>query len=458
MQFGKQELSALKNHKAQYAHELENVMRMYDIIRKKRDGGELTSQEIEFFIDGYVDGSIPDYQASALLMAIYFRGMSVREIADLTFAVRDSGQKLDFSAIDGIRVDKHSTGGVGDKTSLVVAPIVASLGVKVAKMSGRGLGHTGGTIDKLEAIPGFKTDLSEEEFLKNVNEIGVCIVGQNRDLAPADKKLYALRDVTATVDSLPLVVSSIMGKKLAADDDCIVLDVKTGSGAFAKTLEDSRQLASVMVDIGKKAGKKMLALITDMDRPLGNAIGNTLEVIEAIDTLKGNGPQDFAQICNILASNMLYLAGKGSIEECEKAVERAISDGSAFETFKKMVAAQGGDVECIEDPQKFAKAPYKMSVAAPKSGYIAKVDTEGYGIASLLLGAGRNTKEESIDFSAGIMLIKKTGDAVREGEEIAILYTSDEKRFASASEKFLCSTFISDERPQPRPLVLDRVE
>lgn len=432
-------------------------MRMYDIIRKKRDGGELDTAEIQFFIDGYVKGEIPDYQASALLMAIFYQGMNVREIADLTFAVRDSGQRLDFSKIDGIRVDKHSTGGVGDKTSLVVAPLVASLGVKVAKMSGRGLGHTGGTIDKLEAIPGFCTDLSEEEFLKNVNEIGVCIVGQNKDLAPADKKLYALRDVTATVDSLPLVVSSIMGKKLAADDDCIVLDVKTGSGAFAKTIEDSRQLAQVMVDIGKKAGKKMLALITDMDRPLGNAIGNTLEVKEAIDTLNGHGPSDFAEICNILASNMLYLAGKGSLEECESMVKDAISNGSALETFKKMVVAQGGDVECISNPDKFEKAPYSREVRANKSGYISKVDTEGYGIASLMLGAGRNTKEESIDFSAGIILKKKTGDFVNEGDVIATMFTSVESKFDGAQDKFLASTIITDEKPEPRPIVLDRV-
>ncbi len=433
-------------------------MRMYDIIRKKRDGGELTTQEINFFIDGYVDGSIPDYQASALLMAIFYKGMSVRETCDLTFAVRDSGQRLDFSAIDGIRVDKHSTGGVGDKTSLVVAPLVASLGVKVAKMSGRGLGHTGGTIDKLEAIPGFKTDLSEDEFLKNVNEIGVCIVGQNKDLAPADKKLYALRDVTATVDSLPLIVSSIMGKKLAADDDCIVLDVKTGSGAFAKTIEDSRRLASMMVDVGKQAGKKMLALITDMDRPLGNAIGNTLEVIEAIDTLNGHGPEDFSEICKILASSMLYLAGKGTHDECDKMVDRAIADGSALETLKKMVIAQGGDVECIVNPDRFEKAPYSLAVKAPRSGYITRVDTEGYGIASLLLGAGRNTKEESIDFSAGIMLLKKTGDRVEEGKDIAILYTSNEDKFASSMAKFLSSTVIEDSAPQSRPIVLDRVE
>ncbi len=433
-------------------------MRMYDIIRKKRDGGELTTQEIKFFIDGYVKGEIPDYQASALLMAIFFKGMNFQETADLTFAVRDSGQRLDFSAIKGIRVDKHSTGGVGDKTSLVVAPLVASLGVKVAKMSGRGLGHTGGTIDKLEAIPGFRTDLSEEEFLNNVNQIGVCIVGQNKDLAPADKKLYALRDVTATVDSLPLVVSSIMGKKLAADDDCIVLDVKTGSGAFAKSLEDSRTLAKVMVDIGKQAGKKMLALITDMDRPLGNAIGNTLEVKEAIDTLNGHGPEDFTEICVILATNMLYLADKGSMEECENMVKAAIADKRALDTFKKMVVAQGGDVSFIDNPDKFATAPHKRSVKAQKSGYIHHVDTEGYGISSLLLGAGRNTKEENIDFAAGIMLKKKTGDYVKEGEELCMMYTSDEKRFEGAVNKFYESTVILSDEPKKRPLVLDRVE
>ena len=433
-------------------------MRMYDIIRKKRDGGELTTQEIKFFIDGYVKGEIPDYQASALLMAIFFKGMNFQETADLTFAVRDSGQRLDFSAIKGIRVDKHSTGGVGDKTSLVVAPLVASLGVKVAKMSGRGLGHTGGTIDKLEAIPGFRTDLSEEEFLNNVNQIGVCIVGQNKDLAPADKKLYALRDVTATVDSLPLVVSSIMGKKLAADDDCIVLDVKTGSGAFAKSLEDSRTLAKVMVDIGKQAGKKMLALITDMDRPLGNAIGNTLEVKEAIDTLNGHGPEDFTEICVILATNMLYLAGKGSMEECENMVKAAIADKRALDTFKKMVVAQGGDVSFIDNPDKFTTAPHKRSVKAQKSGYIHHVDTEGYGISSLLLGAGRNTKEENIDFAAGIVLKKKTGDYVKEGEELCVMYTSDEKRFEGAVNKFYESTVILSDEPKKRPLVLDRVE
>ena len=433
-------------------------MRMFDIIRKKRDGEELSSEEIKFFINGYVGGEIPDYQASALLMAVYLRGMSTRETADLTFAIRDSGARLDFSAIDGVRVDKHSTGGVGDKTSLIVAPLAATLGVKVAKMSGRGLGHTGGTIDKLESIPDFKTSLSTEDFLKTVNEVGVCIVGQSHDLAPADKKLYALRDVTATIDSLPLIVSSIMGKKLAADDDCIVLDVKTGSGSFTKTVEDSRKLAQTMVDIGKRADKKIMALITDMDKPLGFAIGNTLEVIEAIETLNGKGPADLTEICLTLASNMLFLAGKGSVTECRKACERAISDGSALETFAAMVRAQGGDDSVVYDTAKFEKAKYSLAVTAEKSGYISRVDTEGYGITSLLLGAGRNTKEESIDLSAGIILKKKTGDKVETGEEIAVLYTSDESKFEPAKKRFLQSTFISQEQPEDRPLVLDIIE
>jgi pyrimidine-nucleoside phosphorylase len=434
------------------------IMRMYDIIKKKRDGLALTEQEIHFFIDGYVKGEIPDYQAAAFLMAVYYKGMNLDETRALTFAVRDSGVTLDFSNIDGIRVDKHSTGGVGDKTSLVVAPIVASLGVKVAKMSGRGLGHTGGTIDKLEAIPGFQTDLSEEEFISIVNDLGVCIVGQSHELAPADKKLYALRDVTATVDCLPLIVSSIMGKKLAADDDCIVLDVKTGSGAFCKTVEESVRLASVMVDIGKSAGKKMLALITDMDRPLGANIGNSLEVIEAINTLRGNGPEDFTEVCIILATNMIYLAGKGTMEECEVMVKKAIADGSALETLAKMVKAQHGDNSVIYNPELFPKAKYSREIKADKSGYIVRVDTEGYGIASLLLGAGRNTKEESIDFSAGITLVKKTGDKVEKGDVIAIMYTNDENRFGSAIDRFMKSTEIGAEKPEDRPLVFERVE
>ncbi len=433
-------------------------MRMYDIIKKKRDGLALTEQEIQFFIDGYVKGEIPDYQAAAFLMAVYYKGMNLDETRALTFGVRDSGVTLDFSNIDGIRVDKHSTGGVGDKTSLVVAPIVASLGVKVAKMSGRGLGHTGGTIDKLEAIPGFQTDLSEEEFISIVNDLGVAIVGQSHELAPADKKLYALRDVTATVDCLPLIVSSIMGKKLAADDDCIVLDVKTGSGAFCKTVEESVRLASVMVDIGKSAGKKMLALITDMDRPLGANIGNSLEVIEAINTLRGNGPEDFTEVCLILATNMIYLAGKGTMEECEAMVKKSIEDGSALETLAKMVKAQHGDDSVIYNPDLFPKAKYSREIKADKSGYIVRVDTEGYGIASLLLGAGRNTKEESIDYSAGITLVKKTGDKVEEGDVIAIMYTNDENRFQSATDRFMKSTEIGAEKPEARPLVFERVE
>ena len=433
-------------------------MRMFDIIKEKRDGKRLSTEEINFFVSGYVDGSIPDYQAAALLMASYFRGMNTRETRDLTFAVRDSGTKLDFSAIKGVRVDKHSTGGVGDKTSLVVAPIVASLGVKVAKMSGRGLGHTGGTIDKLEAIPGFKTDLSEEDFIKIVNDIGICIVGQSKELAPADKKLYALRDVTATIDSWPLIVSSIMGKKLAADDDGIVLDVKTGSGAFAKTVEESRVLAKAMVDIGKAAGKKMLALITDMDRPLGNAIGNSLEVIEAIDTLKGNGPADLEEICVFLASNMLFLAGKGTLPECEYMVSKAITDGSALVTFGKMIKAQGGDEKCLTDDTLLVKAPIREYVYAEKTGYIYKVDTEGYGIASLMLGAGRNKKEDEIDYGAGIILQKKTGDFVEEGDIIAEMFTSDKEKLKPAMDKFLSSTEIRDEKPEERPLVLDIVQ
>lgn len=432
-------------------------MRMFDVIKKKRDGGKLTAEEINFFIDGYVKGEIPDYQASALLMAIYFKGMDEEETRFLTFAVRDSGTKLDFSGIKGVRVDKHSTGGVGDKTSLVVAPIVVSCGVKVAKMSGRGLGHTGGTVDKLESIPSFRTDLSEEEFIKIVNDIGICIVGQSKELAPADKKLYALRDVTATVDSLPLIVSSIMGKKLAADDDCIVLDVKSGSGAFAKTPEQSRILGEYMVKIGKAAGKKMLALVTDMDRPLGRAIGNSLEVIEAINTLKGNGPEDFTEICVILASYMLNLADYGTYEECEKKVKLAIENGSALNVLKKMIKAQGGDERCVDDVSLFRIAPYKGVVLAPTDGYVYKVDTEGYGIASLMLGAGRNRKEDDIDYGAGIILHKNTGDYVHKGEILCETFTSNESLLKAAEEKFLSSTEIRKEKPVARPLVLDVV-
>ena len=430
-------------------------MRMYDVIKKKRDGGVLSSEEIRAFVEGYTNGSIPDYQAAALCMAIYFRGMNDEETTELTLAVRDSGERLDVSGIKGLRVDKHSTGGVGDKTSLVVAPIVASLGLTVAKMSGRGLGHTGGTVDKLEAIPGFCTDLAVSEFERIVNETGIAIVGQSATLAPADKKLYALRDVTATVDSMPLIASSIMGKKLAADDDCIVLDVKTGSGSFMKSVEDSRTLAKLMVAIGKRAGKRISALITDMDRPLGYAVGNSLEVVEAIETLQGKGPEDLLELSLALTAQILFLADKGTLEECRAMAQDAITSGRALDTFAKMVEAQGGNAEYIYHPENFQKAPYVREVKLEKDGYIASVDTEKYGLASLLLGAGRNTKEDVIDLSAGYLLKKKTGDAVKAGDTLAILYASREELFDAAERTLLNATAITAEAPEKRPLIFE---
>jgi len=432
-------------------------MRMYDVIKKKRDGGVLSSEEIRAFVEGYTDGSIPDYQAAALCMAIYFRGMNDEETTELTLAVRDSGEKLDVSGIKGLRVDKHSTGGVGDKTSLVVAPIVASLGLTVAKMSGRGLGHTGGTVDKLEAIPGFCTDLAVSEFERIVNETGIAIVGQSATLAPADKKLYALRDVTATVDSMPLIASSIMGKKLAADDDCIVLDVKTGSGSFMKSVEDSRTLAKLMVAIGKRAGKRISALITDMDRPLGYAVGNSLEVVEAIETLQGKGPEDLLELSLALAAQILFLADKGTLEECRAMAQDAITSGKALDTFARMVAAQGGNADFIYHPENFAKAPYTREVKVTESGYIASVDTEKYGLASLLLGAGRNTKEDEIDLSAGYLLKKKTGDAVKAGDTLAVLYASREDLFDAAERTLLNATTNTADAPEKRPLIFETI-
>ncbi|MBO5898870.1 MAG: thymidine phosphorylase [Clostridia bacterium] len=433
-------------------------MRAYDIIKKKRDGGELSDGEIRAFVEGYVRGEVADHQASAFCMAVWFRGMSDAETTALTLAIRDSGERLDCSGIDGIRVDKHSTGGVGDKTSLVVAPIVASLGVKVAKMSGRGLGHTGGTVDKLEAIPGFCTMLDKQTFERIVSEVGIAIVGQSAELAPADKKLYALRDVTATVDSMPLIASSIMGKKLAADDDCIVLDVKTGSGAFMKSVDESRELARLMVEIGKRAGKKMLALITDMDRPLGRTIGNTVEVVEAIETLQGKGPEDLTALCVALATNMLYLSGKGSMDECERLVRESIASGEALRVLARMVEAQGGDADVIAHPERLARAPFARTVVAPRSGYITRVNTEDYGTAALLLGAGRKAMEDTIDPTAGIVLAVKTGDYVRAGEPIATLYASDESLFDAAERTLLAATEIEDTAPQARPLIFERVE
>ncbi len=433
-------------------------MRAYDIIKKKRDGAELTDEEIGFFIRGYTAGDIPDYQAAAFCMAVYFKGMTNAETAALTFAIRDSGERLDFSEIGGIRVDKHSTGGVGDKTSLVVMPIVASLGLTVAKMSGRGLGHTGGTVDKLESIQGFRVDLSNEEFVQTVKKTGIAIVGQSKTLAPADKLLYALRDVTATVDSLPLIASSIMGKKLAADDDCIVLDVKTGSGAFMKTQQESKALAEVMVDIGKRAGKKICALVTDMDIPLGRNIGNSLEVIEAVETLKGRGEEDLKELCVELATNIARLAGLGDTEHCKRLVLNAIEDGSALESLKRTVEAQGGDPEWIENTELFPKAKYSHAVLAKESGYIGKVDAEGYGLSCLLLGAGRNRIEDEIDYAAGIVLQKKTGEKVEKGDTIALLYANDPEKFAKAEEKLLASTTVTKKKPSKGKLILGRVE
>ena len=431
-------------------------MRIVDIIKKKRDGLKLNKEEIDFFINNYVSGNILDYQASALLMAIYFKGLDSEETLNLTLAIKNSGEKLDFSSIKGIRADKHSTGGVGDKTSLIVMPIVASLGIKVAKMSGRGLGHTGGTVDKLESIEGYNTELSNKQFISQVNDIGIAIVGQSKNLAPADKMLYALRDVTATVESLPLVVSSIMGKKLVADDDIILLDVKCGSGAICKTKKDSISLATNMVEIGKMAGKKTLAIITDMDKPLGNAIGNLLEVEEAVNVLNGKGPKDLTKLSIVLASNILYLAGKGSIKDCELMVKNAIKNKTALNKFIELVKHQGGNYNMIANGS-FPKAKYCENVYTTKSGYIASVNTEEYGLASVLLGAGRNSKEDKIDALAGIVLNKKTGDYIEKGELLLTLYSS-KNDFILAKEKVLNATKICDKKPKNKPLIIGKVE
>lgn len=432
-------------------------MRVYDLINKKKHAETLTKEEIKQMINGYISGDIPDYQMSALLMAIYFQGMTSEETADLTIAMAKSGDIIDLSAIKGVKVDKHSTGGVGDKTTLIIGPLVAACGVKVAKMSGRGLGHTGGTLDKLESIKGYQIDIDEDEFIEIVNKIGVSVVGQTGNLAPADKLLYALRDVTATVDSTPLIASSIMSKKLAAGSDCIVLDVKTGSGAFMKTVEDSIDLAKKMVEIGEYAGKKTIAIITDMDIPLGHNIGNSLEVIESIETLKGKGPEDLTKVSILLAANMLYLAGKGDIAHCEELVKEAIKDGSALEKLVEMVGAQGGDRSQIRDTDKFEKAMYSYEVRAARSGYVSHMDTERCGIASMLLGAGRETKDSVLDYSAGISLKKKTADKVQEGEVLAVLYTSKEELIEKAKETLLSAYSYSNEPVKVRPLILAKV-
>lgn len=432
-------------------------MRMVDIIVKKQRRERLTDEEISFFVRGVTDGNIPEYQISAFLMAVYFNGMDAEETSLLTKYMAHSGDTVDLSQINGIKADKHSTGGVGDKTTLVVAPIVASCGVKVAKMSGRGLGHTGGTLDKLESIPGMRVSLPREKFFRIVNENGLCVIGQTGNICPADKKLYALRDVTATVQSMPLIASSIMSKKLAAGADCILLDVKTGSGAFMKTKEEALALAKEMVAIGLSQGKKTAALVTNMDVPLGRAIGNALEVKEAVETLKGKGPADLAQICLELAVGMLMLAGMGEYAECRSTAEDALQSGRALAAFKTMVTAQGGNAEAIKDTSLLPRAPVVRSVAALKDGYISHMDAEKCGIAAGLLGAGRETKDSPIDYAAGIMLYKKTGDAVRAGDVIAELHTSDEGRIGDAKAVFSHGIEYSDEKPEILPVILGKV-
>lgn len=433
-------------------------MNVYEIIDKKKRGLELNQTEIEYLINGYVNNEIPDYQISAWLMAVYFQGMTDRELLALTNCMTKSGEIVDLSSIMGVKVDKHSTGGVGDKVTLVVAPIVAACGGKVAKMSGRGLGFTGGTIDKLEAIPGLKTALAEEDFFNMVNEIGLAVMGQSADIAPADKKLYALRDVTATVDSIPLIASSIMSKKLAAGSDKIVLDVTVGSGAFMKDKENAVQLAEKMVAIGNGAGKKTVAILTNMDVPLGKMVGNNLEVVEAIETLKGRGPEDLIAVVVEIASTMLYLAQIGTKEECMKKVKRVIADGSALEKLKLMVERQGGDGSYIENPGQFEKAIYQHEIIANNSGYIGKMNTEECGKAAVLLGAGREVKDDPIDMTAGIQFNKKTGDAVKQGDIVAIAYSSSKEKLQQGVQKISDIYDIVDKRPQVVPEIIGYIE
>ncbi len=430
-------------------------MRMYDIILKKRNGGELSKEEIDFFVNGVTDKTIEAYHTSALLMAIYFNGMTEEETFNLTMAMARSGERMDLSSIDGVKIDKHSTGGVGDKTTLSVIPIVAACGVKVAKMSGRGLGHTGGTIDKLESIKGFKTALPAEDFYKNVKENGVCLAGQSLNLAPADKEIYALRDVTATVDIMPLIASSIMSKKLASGSDIILLDVKLGSGAFMKTESDAEELARQMVKIGKTAGKKTVAVVTDMDVPLGNTVGNQIEVIEAIETLNGKGPDDFTRLTKYLSSQILTLAG---IENADKKVDEVINNGKALGKFADMVKSQGGDESVIFDTSLFEKPKFSKQILSSFDGYISAMNAEKVGISASLLGAGREKKGDSIDFLAGIRLYKKTGDKVLSGDVIAEMYSSSEGKFSSAEKVFLDSLSFSTEKCKKRELIIGKFD
>ena len=424
-------------------------MRMVDIIEKKRDGQELTTAEINFFIEGYTKGEIPDYQASALAMAIYFQDMNDRERADLTRAMVESGDTIDLSAIDGVKVDKHSTGGVGDTTTLVLAPLVASLGVPVAKMSGRGLGHTGGTIDKLESIAGFHVELTREQFIDLVNRDKVAVIGQSGNLTPADKKLYALRDVTGTVNSIPLIASSIMSKKIAAGADAIVLDVKTGDGAFMKTQEDAEELAHAMVRIGNHVGRKTIAIISDMSQPLGFAIGNALEVKEAIETLQGKGPKDLTELVLTLGSQMVILAGKAkTTEEAKEMLLDAIHSGKALAKFKDFLTNQGGDASIVDDLTKLPQAKYKIELPAKQSGYISRMVADEIGVASMILGAGRATKEDVIDLAVGLVLHKKVGDKVEEGESILTIYSNHEN-VEDVKQKLYDNIFIADTATAP---------
>ena len=433
-------------------------MRMYDIILKKRANLPLTDEEIRFVIDGYVKGEIPDYQVSALLMTIVFNGMNARELGTLTLAMAQSGNMVDLSNIDGITVDKHSTGGVGDKTTLIIAPLVAASGGKVAKMSGRGLGHTGGTIDKMESIPNLKVSLEQDAFINQVNKIGLAVIGQSEGLAPADKKLYALRDVTGTVDSIPLIASSVMSKKLASGAQAILLDVKVGSGAFMKNIEDARELAKAMVEIGKENGRSVKAILTDMDRPLGHAIGNALEIREVIDTLKGHGPEDLTHECIIMAAHMLVLSHICDYETALSRVQEALDSGAALERLRMMIDAQDGDSRVIDDESLLAIGKFTYDVTAPQDGYITHMNTEQCGIASVMLGAGRTVKDGPIDYSAGILMHKKTGDSVTVGECIATLYASDESLLSNAAKTYLEAITFGETAPIMADTILDIVE
>lgn len=429
-------------------------MRMYDLIIKKRDGLELSKEEINYFVKNLTEGNIADYHVAAFLMAVFLKKMNKRETADLTQAMMHSGDVVDLSQISGIKVDKHSTGGVGDTTTLVLAPLVASCGVPVAKMSGRGLGHTGGTIDKLEAIEGFHVEISIDDFINNVNKHGIAVIGQTKNIAPADKKIYALRDVTATVDNISLIASSIMSKKLAAGSDAIVLDVKVGSGAFMKTIEDAVELGKEMVEIGQIMDKNTIAIITDMEQPLGFAIGNALEVKEAIDTLNNEGPEDLTELCVKLGSNMVYLGGGAdSVEAAEKLIREKLANGEAFEKFKEFISIQGGNVDVINDPSKLPSADHVREIKSDVEGYLETIKSDSVGIAAMKLGAGRETLDSVLDMSAGIILNKKVGDKINKGDVIATLYTNTQSKLDESEKMFLDAITISKDEVAPRKLI-----